>query len=111
MSTWLGREKNAYFMHIPTTTYSCIVSHRMIVFLQRPIDRDTEQYQEKCMQDVRNFPHIFVRVRVRSGTLMKWFNELKRYLAQADPRAVTHYMIILCVRLGRKTHWQFSAHP
>lgn len=61
------------------------VTGLMIVFLQRPIDRDTEQYQEKCMQDVRNFPHIFVRVRVRSGTLMKWFNELKRYLAQADP--------------------------
>ena len=80
----------------------------MIVFLQRPIDRHTEQYQEKCMQDVRNFPHIFVRVRVRCGTLMKWFNELKRYLAQADPRAVTH-MIILCVRLGRKTLAVFCA--
>lgn len=111
MSTWLGREKKCLFHAYPYNIHASSVTGLMIVFLQRPIDRDTEQYQEKCMQDVRNFPHIFVRVRVRSGTLMKWFNELKRYLAQADPRAVTHYMIILCVRLGRKTHWQFSAHP
>ena len=78
--------KRAANFKFPQQHMHVIVSQQMIVFFQQSIDRDTDEYQENCMQAVGNFPHIFFRA--RSCVLTIYVASYARGIAQSEFGAV-----------------------